>query len=98
MGAEFAQLDRIWDWDPAHKERPGRIEITQTQIDRFMRLANDGKPALIFAAHLANWEIPAICAATYDLDSAVLSYRRPNITGIDRWLRETRKASMGQLI
>ena len=25
-------------------------------------------------------------------------YRRPNIAGIDRWLRETRTASMGQLI
>jgi KDO2-lipid IV(A) lauroyltransferase len=97
MGAEFAQLDRLWDWDPAHKERYGRIEITQTQIDRFLQLANDGKPALIFAAHLANWELPAICAATYDLDSAVL-YRKPNIAGIDRWLRETRKASMGELI
>jgi KDO2-lipid IV(A) lauroyltransferase len=97
MGAEFTQLDRIWDWDPAHKERYGHIEITQTQIDRFLQLANDGKPALIFAAHLANWELPAICAATYNLDSAVL-YRRPNIAGIDRWLRETRTASMGELI
>jgi KDO2-lipid IV(A) lauroyltransferase len=97
MGAEFAQLDRLWDWDPAYPDRAGRIEITRANIDRYMKLANDGKPALIFAAHLANWELPAICAATYDLDSAVL-YRRPNIAGIDGWLRETRKASMGELI
>ncbi len=41
--------------------------------------------------------LPAICAAAYKLDSAVL-YRRPNIAGIDRWLRETRTASMGELI
>ena len=41
--------------------------------------------------------MPAICAATYDLDSAVL-YRRPNIAAIDRWLHETRDASMGTLI
>jgi KDO2-lipid IV(A) lauroyltransferase len=97
MGAEFAHLDRLWDWDPNSPERYGRIEITRPIIDRFLQLANDGKPALIFAAHLANWELPAICAATYDLDSAVL-YRRPNIAGIDRWLRETRTASMGELI
>ena len=97
MGAEFAQLDRLWDWDPAVPDRINRIVITRENIERWMKLANDGKPALIFAAHLANWELPAICAATYELDSAVL-YRRPNIAGIDRWLRETRKASMGELI
>ena len=54
----------------------GRIDLAAADIERFQRLLNDGKPALIFAAHLANWELPAICAATYELDSAVL-YRRP---------------------
>jgi KDO2-lipid IV(A) lauroyltransferase len=52
---------------------------------------------LIFAAHLANWELPAISAAAAGVDSAVL-YRRPNIAAIDRWLTETRAASMGELI
>ena len=97
MGAEFAHLDRLWDHDPNQPNRRGRIEFTQQDIDHFLQLANDGKPALIFAAHLANWELPAICAATYQLDSAAL-YRRPNIAAIDRWLRETRTASMGELI
>ena len=78
-------------------ERRGRIEITPENIERFIQLLRDGKPALIFAAHLANWELPAIAAATYKLDSAVL-YRRPNIAGIDKWLRETRTANMGELI
>jgi KDO2-lipid IV(A) lauroyltransferase len=96
MGAEFANLDRLWDFDPEHPER-GRIKSDQANIDRFKRLANDGKPALIFAAHLGNWELPAISAAAYGLDSAVL-YRKPNIAGIDRWLRETRTANMGELI
>jgi Kdo2-lipid IVA lauroyltransferase/acyltransferase len=97
MGAEFAHLDRLWEFDPDGPKRRSRIELTQASIDRFNALLNDGKPALIFAAHLANWELPAICAATYKLDSAVL-YRRPNIVGIDRWLRETRASSMGELI
>jgi|SRR5689334_327200 len=96
MGAEFAHLDRLWDFDPEHPAR-SRIELAAHDIERFQRLLNDGKPALIFAAHLANWELPAICATTYKLDSAVL-YRRPNIDGIDRWLTETRTASMGELI
>jgi KDO2-lipid IV(A) lauroyltransferase len=97
VGAEFAQLDRIWDWDPAFPDRWGRIEITREQIERYMKLADDGKPALVFAAHLANWELPAICAATYKLDSAVL-YRRPNIAAVERWLEKTRALSMGTLI
>jgi Kdo2-lipid IVA lauroyltransferase/acyltransferase len=97
MGAEFAHLDRLWDFDPENPNRQGRIELAAQDIERFKQLLYDGKPALIFATHLANWELPAICAATYKLDSAVL-YRRPNVAAIDRWLRETRTANMGTLI
>lgn len=96
MGAEFAHLDRLWSYDREQPTR-GRIDLAQPDIERFHKLLDDGKPALIFAAHLANWELPAICAATYNLDSAVL-YRRPNISRIDRWLTETRTAHMGELI
>jgi KDO2-lipid IV(A) lauroyltransferase len=96
-GAEFAQLDRLWDYDPDHPEKPSRVEFSPADTERFNKLRDDGKPALIFASHLANWELPAICAATHHLDSAVL-YRRPNISAIDRWLRDTRSASMGTLI
>jgi KDO2-lipid IV(A) lauroyltransferase len=97
MGAEFAHLDRLWDFDPENPQRRGRIEILDADIERFRDLLHDGKPALVFAAHLGNWELPAICAATYKLDTAVL-YRRPNVAGIDEWLRQTRTASMGELI
>lgn len=97
MGAEFAHLDRFWDFDPEHPDRPGRIVLNRTVIDRWFEIADDNKPALVFAAHLANWELTAICAAAYGLDSAVL-YRRPNIKALDRWLHETRAASMGALI
>jgi Kdo2-lipid IVA lauroyltransferase/acyltransferase len=97
VGAEFAQLDRLWEFDPERPDAHGRIEIRPEDVERFKQLLNDGKPAFIFAAHLANWELPAICAATYKLESAVL-YRRPNITAIDGWLRETRTANMGELI
>jgi len=97
VAAEFSHLDRLWDFDPNNSAQQTRIEFTQESIDRFQRLANDGKPALVFAAHLANWELPAICAAAYKLDSAVL-YRRPNVAGIDRWLHETRASGMGELI
>ena len=96
MGAEFVNLDRLWHFDREHPER-GRVKSSQVNVERFLQLAHDGKPALIFAAHLGNWELPAISAAAYGLDSAVL-YRKPNIARIDRWLRETRTSSMGELI
>jgi len=97
MGAEFAQLDRLWDFDSYMLDPHSRIELSAAGIERFLQLQVDGKPALIFAAHLANWELPAICGATYKLDSAVL-YRKPNNTVIANWLRETRTASMGEMI
>jgi KDO2-lipid IV(A) lauroyltransferase len=41
--------------------------------------------------------LPAICAATYKLDSAVL-YRRPNIKAVNDWISETRATHMGEII
>jgi len=96
VGAEFTQLDRLIEFNREHPEQ-GRLHIPPTLYNRFVELANDGKPALVFTAHLANWELPAVFAASQKLDSAAL-YRRPNIAAIDKWLRETRAASMGELI
>jgi KDO2-lipid IV(A) lauroyltransferase len=96
VGAEFAHLDRLWDHDPEHLDR-GRIELTPGTQARFYRLRDDGEPALIFAAHLANWEMPALAAAKHGIDASIL-YRRPNIGGVDRVVREFRSVSMGTLI
>lgn len=96
VGAEFAHLDRLWDFDPDHPEQ-SRIEFTPGTIDRFLTLRDDGRPALVFAAHLANWEMPALAASAYGLEAAIL-YRRPNIGDIDRRIRELRAATMGDLI
>ena len=96
VGAEFTQLDRLIEFNLAHPER-GRLHIPPELFNKFLELANDGKPALVFTAHLANWELPAVFAAAQGVDSAAL-YRRPNMPAIDRWVRETRAASMGELI
>jgi KDO2-lipid IV(A) lauroyltransferase len=96
VGAEFAHLDHLWSFDAAEPMR-GRIEFSPGTVERFSRLREDGKPALIFAAHLANWELPAIAAAVNGLDTTVL-YRRPNIAEIDRFVSETRSLQMGRLI
>ncbi len=96
LGIEFACLDRLWNFDPARPEL-SRIEFSPATMERFQRLRDDGQPALIFAAHLANWELAAITAASLGLDTAVL-FRRLNITAVDHVVREMRSVRMGMLI
>jgi Kdo2-lipid IVA lauroyltransferase/acyltransferase len=55
VGAEFAHMDQVWDYDRDHPEN-SRIELPSRSIELFDQIRDDGKPALIFAAHLANWE------------------------------------------
>lgn len=97
IAAEFAHLDRLSDFDPWHPERSKRIEARSSDLDRFFKLIEQRRPAIIFAAHFANWELPAVCAAACKQDTAVL-YRRPNNPAIDKWLHDTRAAAMGMLI
>jgi KDO2-lipid IV(A) lauroyltransferase len=61
VGAEYASLDRIWDSEPG-TQCSGRIVIDAPTRERIAKIARDGKPVLIFAAHLANWELPALAA------------------------------------
>src|SRR5580704_5080961 len=64
VGAEFAHLEHIWEHDPARSE-DSRIEIGTRSYELFNQLRLDGKPALIFASHLANWELPALAAVAH---------------------------------
>lgn len=96
VGAEFAHLDRLWDCDPANL-RQGRIELAPGSLERFIRLREQGRPALVFTAHLANWELPSVAAATLGIEAAII-YRRPNIGDIDRAIHRIRNVNMGVLI
>ena len=96
MGAEFAHLDHIWDFGEEYPE-DGRIELAPGTRALFHKLRLDGKPALIFASHLANWELPALAAVAHGLDAAIL-YRKPNIASADRIIQELRQVKMGTLV
>src|SRR6185437_10066877 len=65
IGAEFAHIDKVWDYDEDHPDPHGRIEIPERTDELFRRLRTDGKPALVFASHLANWELPALAAVAH---------------------------------
>jgi KDO2-lipid IV(A) lauroyltransferase len=61
------------------------------------RLRDDGKPAIVFAAHLANWELAAVAATSYGLDTTVL-YRRPNLKAVSDAVIDLRSGCMGTLV
>jgi KDO2-lipid IV(A) lauroyltransferase len=94
VAAEFAFLDRFTVGDA--KSLP-HLRFDAASAERFDRLRDDGKPALVFAAHLANWELPAIVAAAFGLDTMVL-YRRPNVDAVADAVIAIRKNSMGTLV
>ena len=91
---EYVHLGRIWDFDRAHPNT-GRILTDDTPL--FDELANDGKPALCFAAHLGNWELPAVAAAAQGIASAVV-YRMPNNKAVAKEITRIRAPLMGRLI
>jgi Kdo2-lipid IVA lauroyltransferase/acyltransferase len=93
VAAEFAHLDRICSGDPMRRDC---IEYDAGTIERFVRLREDGKPALVFAAHLANWELPAIIAHADGLDTTVL-YRRPNLGAVADAVISIRQGHMGAM-
>jgi len=96
VAAEYAHLDRLWNYDVA-RPAAGRIEFSEESRERFLRLRDDGKPALVFAAHLANWELPALAGRNFGLDNAVV-YRMPNVGKIADAVRKMRAGCMGTLI
>ncbi len=93
VGAEYAHLDTLFDYDP---EATGPLRTEVAGIEHFFALRDDGEPGLIFSAHLANWELPAICAARFGLDATAV-FRPPNNPAAARLVQEVRRRSMGGL-
>lgn len=94
VAGEYVHMARIWDFDMAHPNT-GRIQTDSVPL--FDKLRTDGKPGLCFAAHLANWELPAIAAAAHGLPSAVV-YRMPNNKAVAKEIIRIRAPLMGRLI
>jgi KDO2-lipid IV(A) lauroyltransferase len=91
---EYVHMARIWNYDIDH---PNSGRIITDDVPLFMALRDDGKPALCFAAHLANWELPAIAAAAHGLSSAVV-YRMPNNKAVAKEIIRIRAPLMGRMI
>jgi Kdo2-lipid IVA lauroyltransferase/acyltransferase len=96
FAGEFAHLDRMWDFNEANPAA-GRIDLDPVSIERFLKLRDDGKGALIFAAHLGNWELPALVGPAYGLDSAVV-FRPPNLNAVADAVERIRAVNMGTIV
>lgn len=94
VGGEYVHMGRLWDFD---LDNPNAGRIRTGAVELFERLRTDGKPALCFAAHLGNWELPAVAAAAHGLPSAVV-YRMPNNKAVAKEITRIRAPLMGRLI
>jgi len=71
---EYGYLDQIFDLD-ANNLGAGRIKVKN--VEQFIKLRDDGKPAIIFTGHLGNFELLPMAAAKFGLDLQSL-FRAPN--------------------
>jgi Kdo2-lipid IVA lauroyltransferase/acyltransferase len=96
IGVEFAHLD---EFSVAGLGAPSPNDITYEPhvAERYRQLIASGRPLLCFAAHLANWELPAVMGHLLGAKSAVL-YRRPNIPPVNDLIVKLRTPLMGDLI
>ncbi len=94
-GAEYAQLDRIYDTNDLGPVAGGRIQAEG--IEHFRELREDGKPAILFTAHCGNWELLPIGAVRHGLPVSVF-FRPPNNPFAADLVRRIRRRTMGRLL
>ena len=96
VAAEFTHLDELKLAEEG-SNAPNTILVPPQTLERARRFLNGNEALLIFASHLANWEIPAVVARSFGVKSAVL-YRRPNIAAISDAVIKLRENLMGQMV
>jgi Kdo2-lipid IVA lauroyltransferase/acyltransferase len=96
IAIEFAHLDEFCV-KGFGTETEDVITYPSESQERFDAIMKSGKPTIGFAAHFANWELPAVGAHLIGVKSAVL-FRRPNIGAVSDVIIALREPLMGQLI
>ncbi|MEM8877030.1 MAG: lipid A biosynthesis lauroyl acyltransferase [Pseudomonadota bacterium] len=91
---EYPHLDRLYDFVTERFE-PGRVEVDG--IRYFQSLMWDEKPAIILTAHLANWELPAVCGDRHGLPTTII-FRPPSNRFVAANLMDVRQGTMGRLL
>jgi KDO2-lipid IV(A) lauroyltransferase len=96
QGAEYVHFDTLCEFDPQRPEA-GRLEVSPETVETAQRILASGKPALLFTAHVGNWELCSVVATALGLDMINL-YRPPNNARVDAALRSRRTGKMGALV
>jgi Kdo2-lipid IVA lauroyltransferase/acyltransferase len=96
VAGEYPHFDRLWDYDWATKT-PGRITMDEASIGALTRLRAEGCGALMFAAHLANWEIPALAAPAIGREIALV-FRAPRYAAFATALSKAREQEVAAVI
>jgi KDO2-lipid IV(A) lauroyltransferase len=99
VAAEFAHIDRIVIQDLSHPARTPTPDalIDQETYARLMTLGDASNPTVVFSAHLANWEIPALAPHSFGFQTSIL-YRRPNIGAASEAIVALRERCMGTMV
>lgn len=84
---EYIYLDEIFDLDENNIESD-RIEIKNAE--QFIKLRDDGLPAILFTGHIANFELLPLVSARFGLEIQSM-YRRPNNPHAASKVAEARK-------
>jgi KDO2-lipid IV(A) lauroyltransferase len=92
--SEYTDLERLLDFDPA---RPSIGNLDIVGVEHFLKIRDGSRPAIVFTAHLANWEILSLLAARLGIGVSSL-YRRPNNRFVARRLIQLRAARMGRFV
>jgi KDO2-lipid IV(A) lauroyltransferase len=94
LGVEYVNLDRLVD--PLNPNA-GRIVVAPGTLEILERLRDDGKPAVLFTAHLASYEVGAIWVKCNGLDLAIF-YNPSNFGPLSEELQAMQKSAMGRLV
>ena len=99
VAAEFAHIDRIVIHDPGRQEPPADPDVTidDATYARLKSIGDATQATVVFAAHLANWEIPALAPRRFGFPAAIL-YRRPNIGAASDAIVAMRERCMGTMV
>lgn len=94
LAVEYIFLDKLFDFHPDN-EKPGRVDVSG--IDVFIKVRGEERPHIFFTAHLGNFELLPVAAATFGLDISAL-FRPPNNPYIADYILSTRSAAMSGLV
>jgi Kdo2-lipid IVA lauroyltransferase/acyltransferase len=93
---EFAHLDEF-SVEGLGPPTADMITYAPETAERYQHVIHGEKPTLGFAAHLANWELPAVVVKALGANAAIL-YRRPNVAPVNAVIVKLRQPLMGELI